>query len=124
MDTSKSSTDSCCATAGLKCLIDSQDISDEHSDVSSLVSSNEMSIFSKDTDNHEDTEEMTGTSLEPYQLEPIDANTSDTDRLTEDKSSSDEELLGKLPNDMSWYDHSTATCQLIIQFLQVSMWQF
>ncbi|XP_065918938.1 uncharacterized protein [Dysidea avara] len=66
-----------------------------------------MSIFSEDTDYHEDTEEIAGTSLEPYKLEPIDANlnanASDTDQLTEDESSSDEELLGKLPNDMSWY---------------------
>ena len=123
MDTSKSSTDSCCATPGSKCSIDSQDVSDEYSDVSSSVSSDEMSIFSEDIDDHEDTEEMTGTSLEPYQFKPIDANASDTDRLTEDESSSDEELLGKLPNDMSWYDHSTTTCQLIIQFLQVSLWQ-
>ena len=86
-----------------------------------------MSIFSEDTDYHEDTEEIAGTSLEPYKLEPIDANlnanASDTDQLTEDESSSDEELLGKLPNDMSWYDYSTTTCHLIIQFLQVSLWQ-
>ena len=115
--------DSCCTTPGLKSSIDSQDISDEYSDVSSLVSSDKMSIFSEDTDDHEDTEEITGTSLEPYQFEPIDANASDTDQLTEDESSSDEELLGKLPNDMNWYDHSTTTCQLIIQFPQVSLWQ-
>ena len=121
MDTSKLSTDSCCTTPGSKCSIDSQDISDEYSDVSSLGSSDKMSIFSEDTDNHEDTEEMTGTTLEPYQFEPIDAIASDTDRLTEDESLSDEELLGKLSNDMSWHDHSATTCQLIIQFLQVSL---
>ena len=77
MDSSKSSTDSCCTTPGSKCLIDSQDISDEYSDVSSLVSSDKMSILSEDTDDHEGTEEMTGTSLEPYQFEPIDATDTD-----------------------------------------------
>ena len=83
MDISKSSTDSCCTTPGSKSLIDSQDISDEYSDVSSLVSSDEMCLFSEDTDNHEDTEEIAGIFLEPYQFEPIDANTSDTDQLTD-----------------------------------------
>ena len=66
MDTSKSSTDSCCTTPGSKSSIGSQDISDEYSDISSLVSSKEMSIFSEDTDDHEDTEDIAGTSLEPY----------------------------------------------------------
>ena len=52
-----------------------------------MVSSNEMSNFSEDTDEDLDTEEIAGTSLETYQFEPIDANASNTDQLTEDESS-------------------------------------
>jgi len=99
--------------------MDSQDFSDEYSDISSVVSSDEISILSKDTD--EEAEEIVATSLEPYQFEPIDANTSDT--TDEDESSSDEEPVEKLPDDMSWYDYSTTTCQLIFQFLQVPLWK-
>jgi len=51
----------------------------------------------------------------------IDSNASDT--TDEDESSSDEELVEKLPDDMSWYDYSTTTCQLIFQFLQVPLWK-
>jgi len=56
----------------LRGSMDSQDFSDEYSDISSVVSSNEISILSKDTD--EEAEEIAATSLEPYQFEPIDAN--------------------------------------------------
>ena len=110
-------------TTSRPCSTSSQDtmISDEYSDVSSLVSSNEMSIFSEDTD--EETEETAINSLEPYQFEPIDATASDSSQLTEDESSSDEEQFSKLPNDMSWYDYSTTASQLIIPFLQVPLWQ-
>ncbi|XP_065892577.1 uncharacterized protein [Dysidea avara] len=89
-------------TISRPCSTSSQDtmISDEYSDVSSLVSSNEISIFNEDTD--EETEETAINSLEPYQFEPIDATASDSSQLTEDESSSDEEQFSKLPNDMSW----------------------
>ena len=88
--------------------MDSGDVSDEYNDVSSLVSSEKIEIFSEDTD--EETEEITGTSLVPYQFEPVEANTltnttSDTSSNTdqsEDESSSDEELLERLPKDLSW----------------------
>ena len=84
--------------------MDSGDVSEGYSDVSSLVLSEEIEIFSEDTD--EEMEEITGTSLEPYQFEPVEANTtSDTSSNTdqsEDESSSDEELLEGLPKDLSW----------------------
>jgi len=96
--------------------MDSLDFSDEYSDISSVVSSDEIR---KDTD--EEAEEITAISLEPYQFEPIDANISDT--TDEDESSSDEEPIEKLPDDMSWYDYSTITFQLIFQFLQVPLWK-
>jgi len=88
--------------------MDSRDFSDEESDITSLVSSNKLSIFSQDTD--EETEIITANSLEPYQFEPIDTNASNMDK---NESSSDEELVAKLPNDMSWYYYSTITCKLI-----------
>ena len=46
--------------------MDSGDVSEGYSDVSSLVLSEEIEIFSEDTD--EEMEEITGTSLEPYQF--------------------------------------------------------
>jgi len=57
----------------------SNEYRDVSSEVSSSVSSNEMSILSEGTD--EETEEITGTSLEPYHFEPIDANASNIDQL-------------------------------------------
>ena len=67
---------------------DSEDVYEGYSDVSS-----------EDTD--EETEEIAGKTLEPYQFEPVEA--SDTDQSDyEEESSSDEELLGILPEDMSW----------------------
>ena len=86
--------------------MNSEDVSKGYSDVSSSVSCVEIEIFSEDTD--EETEEITGhrTSLEPYQFKPVEANTtSDTSSNTdqfEDESSSDEELLERLPKDLSW----------------------
>ena len=74
-------------------------LSDECSDISSLVSSNKVSILRQRC---EETDEITATSLEPYHFEPIDPNASDTD---EDESS-DEEPVGKFPYDMNWYDYS------------------
>lgn len=77
----------------------SSDISEGYIDVSSSVSSEVIDILSEDTD--EETEEIAGKTLEPYQFEPVEA--SDTDRFDyEDESSSDEELLGILLKDMSW----------------------
>jgi len=61
-----------------------------------MVSSDEISILSKDTD--KEAEEITATSFEPYKFEPIDTNASNT--TDEDESSSDEELVEKLPDDM------------------------
>ena len=83
----------------------SKDSSDECKDSSSvtysLISSDEMGIFSKDIDS--ETEEIAVTSLEPYQFEPADAYSSNSDEPSEDEcASSDEE---KLPDDMSWYKH-------------------
>ena len=64
----------------------------------------EIEIFSEDTDG--EMEEIAGSSLELYQFEPVEANTtSDTSSNTdqsEDESSSDEELLERLPKDLSW----------------------
>ena len=71
----------------------------ENSDVSSTFSSAEIDIFSEDTD--EETDEVAGETLEPYQYEPVE--TSDTEPSDcEDESSSDEEPMGILPEDMSW----------------------
>ena len=62
----------------------------------SLISSDEMGIFSEDIES--ETEEVAVTS---YQFEPADAYSSDSDEPSEDEcASSDEE---KLPDDMSWY---------------------
>jgi len=75
--------------------MDSRDFSNEESDITSLVSSDEINIFNQDTD--EEIEEITANSLEPYQFEPIASD------MDENDSSSDEELVTKLPKDMSWY---------------------
>ena len=56
-------------------------------------------IFSEDTD--KETDEIAGQTLEPYQYKPVE--TSDTEPSDfEDESSSDEELMGILPENMSW----------------------
>ena len=79
--------------------MNSEDLSEGYSDVSSIVSSKELDIFNEDTD--EKMEEIARKTLEPYQFEPVEV--SDTDQSDyEDVSSSDEELLEILPKDMSW----------------------
>ena len=79
--------------------MNSEDLYEGYSDLSSIVSSEEIDIFSKDTD--EEAEEIAGKTLEPYQFEPVEG--SDTDQSDyEDGSSSDEELLEIFPEDMSW----------------------
>ena len=55
--------------------MDSQDIYDENNNISSLVSSNKITIFSNYTDGKK-TEEIDATSLELYQFEPVNANAS------------------------------------------------
>ena len=50
-------------------LMDSEDVSEGCSDVSSLVLSEEIEIFSEDTD--KEMKEIAGTFLEPYQFEPV-----------------------------------------------------
>ena len=63
-----------------------------------MIYSDEMGIFSKDTDSETEKKAVT-----PYQFELADAYSSDSDELSEDEcASSDEE---KLPDDMNWYKH-------------------
>ena len=76
--------------------MNSEDLSEGYSNVSSIVSSKEIDIFSEDTD--EKMEEIAGKTLEPYQFKPVEV--SDTDHSDyEDVSSSDEVVI--LPEDMS-----------------------
>ena len=76
--------------------MNSEDLSEGYSNVSSIVSSKEIDIFSEDTD--EKMEEIAGKTLEAYQFKPVEV--SDTDHSDyEDVSSSDEVVI--LPEDMS-----------------------
>ena len=96
---STSSTMHPCSVSLTRSSISSEDLYEGYSNVSSIVSSKEIDIFSEDTD--EEMEEIPGKTLEPYQFELVEA--SDTDQSDyEDVSSSDEELVEILPEDMSW----------------------
>ena len=96
---STSTTTHPCSVSSTRYLMNLEDLYEGYSNVSSIISSKEIDIFSKDTD--EGAEEIPGKTLEPYQFEPVEA--SDTDQSDyEDGSSSDEELLEILPEDMSW----------------------
>ena len=96
---STSTTTRPCSVSLPQSSMNSEDLSEGYNDVSSIVSSKEIDIFNEDTD--EETEEIAGKTLEPYQFKPVEA--SDTDQSDyEDVLSSDEELLEILPEDMSW----------------------
>ena len=80
-----------------------------------------MDIFSEDTDS--ETEEIAVTSLEPYQFEPPDAYSSDSDELSEDEcTSSDEESVW-------WYelvqtlDNYFVPLSDDLMSIQVSLWK-
>ena len=96
---STSSTTHPCSVSSTRSSISSEDLYEGYSDVSSIVSSKEIGIFSEDTD--EETEEIPGKTLDPYQFEPVEASDMDQSDY-EDGSSSDEELVEILPEDMSW----------------------
>ena len=73
---STSTTTHPCSVSLPQSLMNSEDLYEEYSDVSSIVSSKEIDIFNKDTD--EEMEEIASKTLEPYQFEPVEA--SDTDQ--------------------------------------------
>ena len=87
-----------CLISLTQSLINSEDLYEGYSDVSSTISSKETDIFNEDTDI--ETEEIAGKTLEPYQFKPVEASNTDQSDY-EDGSSSDEEILEILPKDMS-----------------------
>ena len=93
---STSSTTHPCSVSSTRSLISSEDLYEGYSDVSSIVSSKEIGIFSEDTD--EETAEIPGKT---HQFEPVEASDMDQSDYV-DGSSSDEELVEILPENMSW----------------------
>ena len=62
---STSSTTHPCSVSSTRSSISSEDLYEGYCDVSSIVSSKEIGIFSEDTD--EETKEIPGKTLDPYQ---------------------------------------------------------